>query len=82
MTDRRKIFDLFELYSEETKQRVAEGIDRHRKGDAKLKVVDGNGNPLSNVKIKINQTSHAFRFGSNIFMLSESVDGEITLQIS
>jgi GH35 family endo-1,4-beta-xylanase len=71
MTDRRKIFDLFELYSEETKQRVAEGIERHRKGDAKLKVVDGNGNPLSNVKIKINQTSHAFRFGSNIFMLDE-----------
>jgi GH35 family endo-1,4-beta-xylanase len=71
MTNRRKILDLFEANAEWTKKRVDEGIERHRKGDAKLKVVDGNGNPLSNVKIKINQTSHAFRFGSNIFMLDE-----------
>ena len=71
MTDRRKIFDLFEAQSEATEKRVADGIERYRKGDAKIKLVDGNGAPVPNVSVKINQISHAFRFGANIFMLDE-----------
>ena len=71
MADRRKIFDLFELYSEETEARVSEGIERYRKGDACFKIVDGNGNPVPNARIKVNQTAHEFRFGANIFMLDE-----------
>ncbi len=71
MNDRRKIMDLFEAQKERTDKRVAEGIEKYRKGDAQITVTDKNGKPLQDVTIKVNQKSHEFRFGANIFMLDE-----------
>ncbi|MBQ7898197.1 MAG: endo-1,4-beta-xylanase [Clostridia bacterium] len=71
MSDRRKILDLFEEQDAFWKQRAAEGIERYRKGNGKLTVVDENGIPVPNLKIKITQKSHEFRFGANVFMLDE-----------
>jgi GH35 family endo-1,4-beta-xylanase len=39
----------------------------HRQADAQIQVVDSSGNPLSGVNVQIEQTRHAFLFGSNIF---------------
>jgi len=45
-------------------------IEQHRKGDAVVKVIGADGKSLpAGTKIKIEQTRHAFLFGSNIFML-------------
>ncbi len=71
MSDRRKVLDLF--YEQEAfwKKRAADGIERYRKGEGKVSVVDKDGNPIPNAKIKLIQKSHEFRFGANIFMLDE-----------
>ena len=71
MNNRRNILELFEEQKDFWEARVASGIEQHRKGDGRIKVVDQNGKPLSGVKVKLKQKSHAFRFGANIFMLDE-----------
>ena len=71
MSDRRKVLDLFDGREDFWKQKVADGIERYRKGDGRITVTDENGNPIPNAKIKVKQKSHEFRFGANIFMLDE-----------
>lgn len=46
-----------------------ENIEKYRKGDAALRLVDKNGAPLKGKKVKIEQTRHDFRYGANLFML-------------
>jgi GH35 family endo-1,4-beta-xylanase len=43
-------------------------IEKHRKSDAAITVVDRAGKPLSNAKVDVEQTRHAFLFGCNIFL--------------
>ena len=71
MNDRRKVLDLFDDQESFWKKRAAEGIERYRKGDGRLTIVDKEGKPVSNAKIKLTQKSHEFRFGANLFMLDE-----------
>lgn len=42
---------------------AAKRIEKYRKGDMKLKVVDANGKPLAGKKVKIAMTQHDFKFG-------------------
>jgi GH35 family endo-1,4-beta-xylanase len=42
-------------------------IEKHRKADAAISVVDTAGQPLANAEIDVQQTRHAFLFGCNIF---------------
>ena len=51
--------------------RISEGIEKNRKGDFKLCLTDNQGRPLQNATVKVNQKSHAFKFGAHIFMLDE-----------
>lgn len=71
MTNRRNVLELFEKHRDFYEKTVNSGIEKHRKGTATLKIADNNGNPVTNAQIHINQTSHAFRFGANLFMLDE-----------
>ena len=71
MNDRRKVLELFDEQEASWKQRSAEGIERYRKGNGRITVVDKEGTPVSNAKIKLTQTNHEFRFGANLFMLDE-----------
>ena len=71
MSERRKILDLFEDQKCYYQQKVNEGIEQHRKGNAKLKLIDQDGNSIANASVKIKQISHEFRFGANLFMLDE-----------
>jgi len=43
--------------------RVREGIERNRKGDARVVVVDRSGAPVSDARVTIRQVSHDFLFG-------------------
>ncbi len=69
MNKRRKILDLFE--DPATQKKLAENIERYRKGDARITIVDQNGDPMKGAKVRFTQSSHEFRFGANIFMLDE-----------
>ena len=51
--------------------RAAETIEKYRKGYAKLRFVDDEGNPIKGKKVTINQQTHDFKYGANIFMLDE-----------
>ena len=39
----------------------------HRTGEALVKVIDKNGNPVANKELVLNQKSHEFLFGSGAF---------------
>ena len=69
MSDRRKILSAFEEQQAFWEPRAAEGIERYRKGNGRITVVDKDGTPVPNAKIKLIQKSHEFRFGANIFMM-------------
>ena len=51
--------------------KIADGIEKHRKGYCKLRLVDKNGNSVAGKKIKVTQKNHDFKYGANIFMLDE-----------
>ena len=57
-----------EAYMED---RIASGIEANRKGWLKLSFVDSEGNPVENVRVTLEQKTHDFRFGCNLFMLDE-----------
>ncbi|MGB7345893.1 MAG: endo-1,4-beta-xylanase [Pirellulaceae bacterium] len=45
---------------------AAERIEKHRKGDLRLSVVDEDGQPMSGVAVQIELQRHAFDFGSAV----------------
>lgn len=56
-----------------TEKQILAGIDarieKHRKGDAALKLLGPDGKPLErDIELRIEQSAHAFLFGCNIFM--------------
>ena len=57
MGDRRKVLDLFEKQNDAWSKRAAEGIERYRKGNGRVTVVDREGNPIPNAKMKLIQKS-------------------------
>jgi GH35 family endo-1,4-beta-xylanase len=69
--DRRNVLELFESQKDFYEQKVNEGIEKYRKGDARIRLTDANGAPIVGAKIKLSQKSHEFRFGANLFMLDE-----------
>ena len=71
MSDRRKIMEKFDADRDFLEKRIAEGIEKHRKGDCKITVTDSEGNPVPGATVHLTQKSHAFRFGANLFMLDE-----------
>ena len=62
-------------YFEENKawmdDRIENGIEANRKGWANLNFVDSEGYPISDVHVQMEQKTHDFRFGCNLFMLDE-----------
>ncbi len=60
----------FEEQKDTTMRRVEENIEKNRKGDAWIHFVSDKELP-ENIRVEVEQISHAFRFGSNIFMLDE-----------
>ena len=71
MSDRRKVLKPFEDQKDFLNEIVNSNIEKFRKGDGKITVIDKFGKPLKNAKIKLSQKSHEFKHGANIFMLNE-----------
>lgn len=53
------------------RQRIEQGIERNRKGDATLQVLTADGRPAADAKLEIQQTGHEFLFGCNAFVLGQ-----------
>lgn len=70
-TNRYSIRKKIEKSYEKVEARVERDIERYRKGDATLSVVDKNGAPVEGTEVSVRLKKHAFRFGANIFMLDE-----------
>ncbi|HPZ82782.1 MAG TPA: endo-1,4-beta-xylanase [Thermogutta sp.] len=55
----------------EIQARIAEGIEKHRKQDITIRVVDAEGQPVPDVHVQVIQQTHAFLFGCNAFVLGQ-----------
>jgi endo-1,4-beta-xylanase len=49
--------------------RIDRDIEKNRKSDATIRVIDAAGNPLPDVHVIVEQVDAEFHFGANIFML-------------
>ena len=61
-------------HKDEVDARIADGIEKNRKGWCKVRLTDENGKPVAGKKIKLTQKNHDFKYGANIFMLDEFKD--------
>ncbi len=68
---RRDVLKPFEKHAAEIEERLNYGIENYRKGNFCVLVTDKDGNPVKNAKIKLDQKTHEFKYGANIFMLDE-----------
>ena len=78
--DRREIRNIWMRYAEENRDlldgRVQADIERFRKGDCRICLLDKDGKPAAGKKVKVTQKTHDFKYGANIFMLDEFPDAE------
>ena len=73
--DRDVAMRYFRESAKETDARVKAGIEANRKGDVTLLFTDAQGRPCESVHVKVRQTRHDFKYGANIFGLSETKNG-------
>ena len=52
-TDRRRVLEAFEAQKDFYEQKVNEGIEKNRKGDARIRLTDESGAPIAGAKIKL-----------------------------
>ncbi len=71
MSRRDDVFKSFDLYKDETDDRVKSGIEQNRKGFFQVNVKSPDGTPVTDVKLKFVQKKHEFLHGANLFMLEE-----------
>jgi GH35 family endo-1,4-beta-xylanase len=63
--------------SAEALKQARAGIERHRKGELVLQVLDRSGKPLANQPVTLEQCGHAFLFGEQLWALDAMYrDGE------
>ncbi len=71
MSRRTEVMRNFEEHRKFMEKSIQAGIEKNRKGYACLHVVDTAGRPAQDVRVKITQKNHAFKYGANLFMLDE-----------
>ena len=69
--NRNKVLEFFESNKDFFEGTVNANIEKYRKGDMSICIMDKNGDKASNAKIKIKQKKHEFKFGANLFLLDE-----------
>jgi len=69
-----RAIEKFEEHKNYLDQKIERDIEEYRKGQFVIRIVDENGNPVPNASVKVRQTTHDFKFGSNIFHLDQFPD--------
>ncbi len=65
--------DLLASFRENTalyEEKLAD-IEKYRKGDIKVRILNEMGIPVSKKRVKITQKTHEFKYGANLFLLDE-----------
>ena len=70
-TRRERVLKHFIDQADYMNERVANGIEQHRKGRFSIAVKDEEGNAISGTQIAIHQKKHEFHLGVNPFALEE-----------
>ena len=71
MSRRDTVLKYFDKYKNFMDTVVEAGIEKNRKGNAYLEIVDTDGHPISGAEVTACQKNHNFKYGANIFMLDE-----------
>jgi GH35 family endo-1,4-beta-xylanase len=58
-------------------KRIENNIEKYRKGDAAITILDKNGKPVKNARVIIQQQTHEFLFGCNLFVLHQLATPEL-----
>ena len=74
--DRDAVLKRFRSQAADTDARVKAGIEANRKGPMRFTFKDAAGKMLENVRVKVVQKTHDFKYGANIFMLDEIGDSK------
>ena len=67
----------FNAKEQEIQERAQVNIEKYRKGDHTLRLLDKNGQPAVGVPVEIDQKRHDFKHGANMLMLDEFDDPEV-----
>ena len=68
---RKTILQHFEEQKDLVKSRLDSNIEAVRKGFCSIRLIDNQGNPITDAHVRVVQKGHAFRYGANIFMLEQ-----------
>lgn len=60
--------------ADEIELRAKTNIEQFRKRTHKIRILDKSGKPVAGAKLHVNQKTHDFKFGANMFMLDEFED--------
>jgi len=71
MSRMEKVMAPFEAARGWADERMASGVEKNRKADAEVFVMDAQGKPVSGVNVRYKLKKHAFLHGANCFMLDE-----------
>ena len=71
---RAACMEKFDAASHELNARTKTNIEKYRKGERTLRLIDKDGNPLAGARVHVMQQSHDFKHGANIFLLDEFGD--------
>lgn len=61
----------FEDNRELLEGRVKEDIEKYRKSECKIRLVDKEGNPLQGKAVTVTQKNHDFKFGAHLFLIDQ-----------
>ena len=59
------------LWNPKVQAKIDCDIEKYRKGDALIEIINKNGNPVAGVTVGIKQITHDFLFGCNLFVLGQ-----------
>ena len=74
---RAKLMDQLDAHGDEINAQAQANIEQYRKRAHKIRILDKNGKPVAGAKVHVNQQTHDFKFGANMFMLDEFEDPEV-----
>lgn len=57
--------------------RIRDGIEKHRKGDASIRVLDEKDRPVPGATVRVGHQKHDFLFGCNLFVLGQLATAEL-----
>ena len=57
--------------------RIENDTEQYRKADAVLRIVDAQGQPIDGVKVRVEQQTHEYLFGCNLFVLGQLATPEL-----